>query len=118
MGNIVVSYIKDGLGNFHRGDDSESVPLDTFDDLFENRSATITSDGKYLVNFETGDWRSLARRSENHGYYIDVWEIGDEGEEEDTAPTRKELLELALKLSEELKAVVEKVKRLDEGNSK
>lgn len=81
MGDIVAKYMKDGYGNFHySGLDDEPLPYQDFEDEVKGGEAKLTTDGKYLVSFQCGDWKKLAKRSDDHGFYIDIYEIVEEGD--------------------------------------
>ena len=82
MGDIVAKYMKDGYGNFHySGLDDKPLPYQDFEDEVKGGEAKLTTDGKYLVTFQCGDWKKLAKGSDDHGFYIDIYEIVEEGEE-------------------------------------
>ena len=112
--DIVVKYMKDGYGAFHTIDNGGLFQEDEFtDDLSEWRS-DITTDKRYIVGFAEGDWKALAKCENgdtDHGFYIDIWEVV--GEEDDQE--LQELWEYALSLSNELKSVMEKIKRRTSG---
>lgn len=115
MGDIVFKYMKNGYGNFHHVNQSaELQPFDDFDDDLSGGTAVMTSDGKHLVNFSYGDWKALAKGSDEHGYYIDIWEVYDEPDKEENEFswwTDNELLDLASVISENLKNVIAEIKR-------
>ena len=115
MGDIVFKYMKDGYGNFHNVNPGAGVlPFDDFEDDLSGGTAVMTSDGKHLVNFSYGDWKDLAKGSDEHGYYIDIWEVYEEPDKEENEfswRTDNELLDLASVISENLKLVITEIKR-------
>lgn len=106
--DIVVKYWKDGYGAFHTLENGDLFSEDDFtEDLSEGR-CDITSDKRYIVGFAEGDWKALAKSQDgnlDHGFYIDVWEIA--GESDDL----EELWATAESLTNQLKEVIEKIKR-------
>jgi hypothetical protein len=89
-------------------------PFDGFKDDLSRGTAVMTSDEKHIVVFTKGDWKSLAKKSDQHGYYIDIWEVYEEPdieENEFSGMTDNEILDLASTLSENLKNVVAEIKR-------
>lgn len=109
MGDIVVKYMKDGYGNFHYSDlDDEPLPYQDFEDEVKEGKAKLTTDGKYLVTFQFGDWKMLAKGNYDHGFYIDIYEIVEEGEEVVTVGDVRKLQETYDKLL----VVKEKIDRI------
>ena len=81
MGDIVVKYMNDGYGHFYHSDPDEPVPYEEFKDEVKGGEAKLTTDGKYLVTFQRGDWKLLAKGYDYHGFFIDIYEIFDDAEE-------------------------------------
>lgn len=114
MGDIVFKYMQDGYGNFHNVNPGGEVqPFEDFEDEL-GYTAIPTTDEKYIVVFTKGDWKALAKGSDQHGYFIDIWEVYDEPdieENEFSGMGDNEILDLASTLSENLKNVVAEIKR-------
>lgn len=114
MGDFVFKYMQAGGGNFHNVNPGGEVqPFDDFEGEL-GYTAIPTSDGKHIVLFTKGDWKSLAKGSDQHGYYIDIWEVYDEPDTEEnefSGMTDNDILDLASNLSENLKNVVAEIKR-------
>lgn len=106
--DIVVKYWKDGYGAFHTLENGDLYSENVFtEDLSEGRS-DITSDKRYIVSFSEGNWKALAKCQDgniDHGFYIDIWEIAGESDDLD------ELWASAESLTNQLKEVIEKIKR-------
>ena len=49
----------------------------TVEEATEDKSFVLTTDGKYGVRFTCGDAGLLRTRSNQHGYYIDIYETVD-----------------------------------------
>lgn len=99
MGDIVVKYMKDGYGHFYYNvDDDEPIPYQDFEDEVKGGEAKLTTDGKYLVTFQCGDWKRLAKGSDDHGFFIDIYEIICDGEEVVTVGDVRKLQETYDKL--------------------
>lgn len=49
----------------------------TVEEAAEDKSFVLTTDGKYGVRFTCGDAGLLRTRSNQHGYYIDIYETVD-----------------------------------------
>jgi hypothetical protein len=109
--DIIMKHIKDGLGHYYQVDNGTEETLDGFDTNFKNETAILTNDKKYIVTFIEGDKKALLKGDECHGYYIDVWEAIDEENQENEVLA--ELYDHALSLTEQLKGVIEKIKRLE-----
>lgn len=107
--DIVVKYWKNGYGAFHTLENGDLFPEEDFTDDLSEGNADITEDKRYIVCFQEGDWKSLAKCQDgdiDHGFYIDIWEVaGDDNEDLD------ELWEYAESLTNQLKEVMEKIKR-------
>ena len=79
-GDIVVEYMKDAFGHFYYSDPDEPIPYEEFEDEVNEGEAKLTTDGKYLVTFQCGDWKKLAKGSDDHGFFIDIYKIVDDAE--------------------------------------
>lgn len=104
--DIVVKYWKDGYGSFHTIPEGDVFPESDFDNEISNGRSDITEDHRYIVGFQEGDWKALAK-GWRHGFYIDIWEVVED--EEDQAI--QELWEKAEALTDELKAVITEIER-------
>ena len=97
-GDIIVKYMKDGYGHFYHSDPDEPVPYEDFEDEVKGGEAKLTADGKYLVTFQRGDWKLLAKGYDYHGFFIDIYEILDEGDVRKLQETYDKLLAVKEKI--------------------
>ncbi len=92
MGDIVAKYMKDGYGHFYHSDPDEPIPYEDFEDEVNGGEAKLTTDGKHLVVFQCGDWKKLAKGYDGHGFFIDIYEIINEGDVRKLQETYDKLL--------------------------
>ena len=122
-GEAIIDHFLHGKGNYHfiRPFDPESFiksreMRDDPDALIVNHSGII-----YAVHFTRGDINLLLKRSADHGYYIDIYELSDPDEWGDEKPegyenplkqfTDGELLDRIKDTTEELNELVEELRK-------
>ena len=73
---IIMNYLSGATEAlpFHWSDEETFY---TVEEATEDKSFVLTTDGKYGVRFTCGDAGLLRTRSNQHGYYIDIYETVD-----------------------------------------
>jgi len=75
--DIVVKYMKDGYGAFHKIDHPDDETDLDITDLNPGELVLTTEDKAYAVRFEAGAKKILMKRNPDldHGYFIDIYAL-------------------------------------------
>ena len=77
--DIIVNYMLDGLGNFHSVPEGPRDPESflTPRDASEDTRVVFASNGQYIVSFCSGSYELLRKKSDMHGFFIDIYRLED-----------------------------------------
>lgn len=81
----VIQYFLGGYGYFHTDDSNdEESDLDITEEIdLDNGLIMLTDDEEYAIRFQSGSQSLLKRGSDEHGYYIDIFQLRGAEEDED-----------------------------------
>lgn len=119
--DMVVKYMQDGYGAFHTIDHPDLDGYISVNQAKEYR-LVLTADKKHAVSFSMGNLTMLLDHNDQHGYYIDIYELVDEPELDGEAEISIEdmsyddLTGYALDLTEKLKHTIFEIRRRDACN--
>lgn len=128
--DIIVKYYLDGYGALHTINADEESYISPIEASMD-KDIVFTSDGQHLVRFSRGNVDLLIRGNDQHGFFIDIYELIDApgyeysglpeetpGEKDITEMTYDELYAYTLDLTEKVKEAVIELKRRDAKKSK
>lgn len=73
--DFIVRYMQLGLGHFYQSEGEDETDIENPFEELDGHKLTKTTDGQYLVRYETGADKQVCKELADHGWFIDIYKL-------------------------------------------